>query len=283
MEKDKYSTKNNSNALHSFFDSFVIGVPATVRITQVKQPYGGYLPVSSFKKTELTDGIILFERENISPILVGLVVDYLSRFMNGRSPLNAFSISLRGSTYADQYFPGAYAQAESMVSKIKGLDNTSIIYACKLSTFDVWYRNPSQAPTDRLPSDFLMPDKDTIENIRTMVNRAIKFFSTYGPVVKDGFDFKPNGYTMTVTAGDGDFLTSDTLWDFKVSKNKPNSKYTLQLIMYWIMGQHSGQEIFKSITKIGIFNPRRNEMYTLDVKDIDEDIIKEIENDVICY
>ena len=32
-------------------------------------------------------------------------------------------------------------------------------------------------------------------------------------------------YTETVSAGDGDFLTSDTLWDFKVSKSKPTNKH----------------------------------------------------------
>ena len=44
------------------------------------------------------------------------------------------------------------------------------------------------------------------------------------------------GYTNIVSSGDGDYLTEDTLWDFKVSKEEPKSKYTLQLLMYYIMG-----------------------------------------------
>jgi len=91
------------------------------------------------------------------------------------------------------------------------------------------------------------------------------------------------GYTATVISGDGDFLTSDTLWDFKVSINKPTSKHTLQLLMYWIMGQHSGQECFKNISKIGIFNPRLNAVYLFDMSKIDPNIIKIIEDEVICY
>ena len=31
----------------------------------------------------------------------------------------------------------------------------------------------------------------------------------------------------------------------------PQSKDTLQILMYWIMGQHSGQKCFKNIDKIG--------------------------------
>ena len=91
------------------------------------------------------------------------------------------------------------------------------------------------------------------------------------------------GYTVTVETGDGDFLTDDTLWDFKVSKSKPTNKHTLQLLMYWIMGKHSGKSIFNNITKLGIFNPRLNIVYLLDIKNISEDIIKAVEDNVICY
>ena len=53
--------------------------------------------------------------------------------------------------------------------------------------------------------------------------------------------------------------------------------------MYWIMGQHSGQKVYKNITRLGIFNPRLNFVYTLDLADIAPEIIEEIERDVICY
>ena len=91
------------------------------------------------------------------------------------------------------------------------------------------------------------------------------------------------GYTPVVSSGDGDFLTKDTLWDFKVIKSNPQSKDTLQILMYWIMGQHSGQECFKTIDKIGFFNPRSNIIYTRNIKTIPDEIIKIVENDVICY
>lgn len=68
------------------------------------------------------------------------------------------------------------------------------------------------------------------------MNRGIKFFDQYGPITLDGFVFV-GGYTDIVSSGDGDFLTKDTLWDFKVSKDKPKSAHTLQLLMYYIMGK----------------------------------------------
>lgn len=43
----------------------------------------------------------------------------------------------------------------------------------------------------------------------------------FGPVTADGFTME-GAYTATITTGDGDFLTKDTLWDFKVTTSKPN-------------------------------------------------------------
>ena len=76
-----------------------------------------------------------------------------------------------------------------------------------------------------------------------MIQRSIEFFKIYVPIKQDGFSFEPvngnkddydkmiktntgtyGGYTATVSAGDGDFLTTDTLWDFKVSKSAPTDR-----------------------------------------------------------
>lgn len=127
------------------------------------------------------------------------------------------------------------------------------------------------------------PDFETIENIHIMVERGVTFWEKFGPIIEENFTFEPTGYTKIVSAGDGDFLTKDTLWDFKVSKSKIDRKQTLQILMYWIMGKHSGKEEFKNISKLGIYNPRLNIVYTLDVKNISPEVIKEVEKTVICY
>ena len=59
--------------------------------------------------------------------------------------------------------------------EIKGLDNISIINACKMVTYDVWYRNPMVAMTARGAED-TNPDLETIENIKIMVERSVKFW-----------------------------------------------------------------------------------------------------------
>ena len=115
-----------------------------------------------------------------------------------------------------------------------------------------------------------------------MVNRSILFFKEFGPVIQDGFTFS-GGYGKYITSGDGDFLTEDTLWDFKVSKNKPLPKDTLQILIYYIMGLNSESSNFSNIVKIGFFNPRLNQVYTYEVSNISIETIKEIEQEIIGY
>ena len=98
----------------------------------------------------------------------------------------------------------------------------------------------------------------------------------------DGFTFE-DGYTNTINTGDGDFLTTETLWDFKVSKSKPTKDHTLQLLIYSIMGKKSIHKEFENIKKLGIYNPRLNIVYTLDMKLINKDLIETISSEVIGY
>lgn len=160
-----------------------------------------------------------------------------------------------------------------------GLSDETITAACKLSGFDCCFRAGLMAYR---PVEDINPDAATIGNIRLMVQRSLAFFKSYGPITMDGFTF-PGGYTEVVSAGDGDFLTADTLWDFKVSVKPPTNKHTLQLLMYWRMGLHSTHDEFNAIEYLGFFNPRLNTVYRIAVADIDEATVAEVEKDVICY
>ena len=274
----------------------------TARINQIKQPRGGFIKPSDMSVELQNDGVTLNSEENVHASIIGMSVDYLTRYMNGSKLEDAFGISLRGATIAANFsVKGSLATAKKMLSNIKGLDDNSIINACKLVTFDVWFRNTPAAMLAKSYNE-TNPDKATVDNIRTLVQRSLNFFKKYGPITQDGFTFEPvngkesdykkmvetgrgtwGGYTGTVETGDGDFLTADTLWDFKVTVSEPTNKHTLQLLMYWIMGQHSGQDIYKKITKIGIFNPRLNKVYLYSIDKLPKDVIEIVEKEIICY
>lgn len=246
----------------------------TQRISKIKQPFGGYLPMKLFSKEILDDGFTLNETENIHANLVGITVDYLTRFLLGDSIDKAFRISYLGASRI-----GMLNKAETLKTEIIGLDDQSIISACKLAGFDVCFRASKSAYK---PIEYINPDKFTIENIRIMVNRSVAFLEKYGPIVCSSPTFE-GGYTDTVDCGDGDFLTIDTLWDFKVSKSDPNTRHSLQILMYYIMGLHSIHKHFKNISNLGFFNPRLNIVYTCPINSISPQTITEIENNVICY
>ena len=255
----------------------------TARIKEIKQPRGGYLKLSEFDTDVLIDKNILNENENIHASIIGMTVDYMTRFMMGTDLTEAFNISILGAKIAEKFgIVDSVKEIITYLKEIKGLDNNSIINACKAVTFDVWFRKTSVAMMAKTAKD-TNPDSKTVENIKVLIERSLKFWEKYGPIKVDGFTFENGGYTDTVTSGDGDFLTEDTLWDFKVLKSEPKTDNTLQLLMYYIMGIHSGKEEFKNIRKIGIYNPRLNKVYQFELKKLSADVIKDIEDNIICY
>lgn len=262
----------------------------TGRIREITQPKGGYINPSQFEEITFDDQKKL-GTDNIHAALIGMAVDYLTRFMTGGCAKDAFEISILGYKQRKILLGRRVVwndkkqkiDIRTLIKQIRGLDDSSIVAACKACSYDVWYRNPISAMRSKGGKTDITPNNETINNIRIMVQRSMAFWEKFGPITVSGFTFEKRGYTKTVNAGDGDYLTADTLWDFKVIKSKPTSKHTLQLLMYWIMGQHSGKKEFKNITKLGIFNPRLNKVYLLSVNDIQHEVIRAVENDVICY
>ena len=82
---------------------------------------------------------------------------------------------------------------EPLLKGIKGVDDTSIINACKLVSFDVWARNPDRAKS--LPCTLTNPDKATVQNIQTMVKRSMNFLKNTVRLLK-----MPSGLTPCPSA-----------------------------------------------------------------------------------
>lgn len=299
----------------------------TSRINEVSQPPQGYLNPSLMTVTQFEDNMSL-GAENLPPAIIGLVVDYLTRYEIGYPAKTAFAPSIQGyvnkcqmlgihiepcepceeeGEWDNEYLKAnlhnfgngwttmvAGVSAFKLLSCIKqGLSSETVRAACQLVAYDSWFRNPYQAFTESLSTTFRdnLPDEQTIENIRIMVNRSIIFLKRCKRLLA-GFTFAErdlygeivhNGYTDIVSTGDGDYLSEDTVWDFKVSKYPPTKNNTLQLLMYYLMGKHSGIKKFEPITRIGVYNPRLNASYVMNISDVPAEILTTIEQKVICY
>ena len=114
-----------------------------------------------------------------------------------------------------------------------------------------------------------------------MVERTLAFLKGYSRV-RTHYTFS-GGYTDLIRAGDGDFMSRDTLWSFRVSESGVTEKDTLELLVRLRMGLHSVFDYYESIKYLGVFNPMRNEMSRIAVSDIPQCVIKEVERDVIGY
>lgn len=249
----------------------------TQRISKIKQPRGGYLPPKLFDAIELEGGGIsdLNPTENVNAGLVGMTIDYMTRVMSGSDTRRALKVAHAGAEKI-----GELDLYDSLLSKVQGMDDESIRSAIRLSGFDVCYRAGVEFYRPVMDID---PDTETIENVRSMVTRSLAFFDAYGPIVLDGPTFV-GGYTGYVSSGDADFTTSDTIWDFKVSKQKINNKQTLQVLMYWRLGLHSiHAPEFEEIKNLGLYNPRTNIAYLLPTNKIPEEVITTVDREVIGY
>lgn len=249
-------------------------VSVTKRIKMIKQPRGGYIHPKSMNITDLPKTHELYSKENINPGLVGTVVDYLTRFQMGAYVNDAFKVSLIGASVVNEL-----SEAKEIINKIHGLDEESVFYACQLVGYDVCCRNQ----TGFIPVKNILPNKETIYNIQEMVHRSLLFFKDYGPIVLEGFTFE-NVYTHYIHSGDGDFLTETTLWDFKVSTHNPTKIHTLQILVYYLMGLRSEKSTyFESIQNLGIYNPRLQKVYLINIDEIPQSIIEDVCENVIGY
>lgn len=143
------NTLNNSPVVKKY--------TVTGRVKDIKQPYGGYLPVKEFEVISFEDKKYLGE-ENIHGSLVGITVDYLTRFVNGASASKAFSVSLLGAQLVKKE-----EEAKKLLNNIDSLSDISITSACKLSGFDVAFRAGPAFYTKSIED--INPDDSTIKNI----------------------------------------------------------------------------------------------------------------------
>lgn len=236
-------------------------------IKNIQQPRGGYLSPKSFEKIIINDNKILFENENISPIITGTVIDSFSRFIIGERAEIAFRCSIIGAGCI-----GELKKANQLIKKITGFNQQSILAACKLVGYDTVHR---AGPSSFVGINHIIPDKDTLSNITIMLERCRSFFEKYGSVTETGTTFL-GGYTDIIKSGDADFLTYDTLWDMKVIKSEPTSQHTLQLIIYYLLMFRSDHYALDSIKNIGIFNPRKNAIYLYSIDNMNESMLKEV-------
>lgn len=241
------------------------------------QPTGGLLDPATAARRFHPDLLPPFERrqENVSPALVGLAVDYLTRLSQGAPPEKAFEVSLRGASIV-----GVPERAEELLGQVAAGGPTAVAPALRLASYDRAYRSGLAT----FIGECQEPNAAVVGNVCAMVSYMKRFFDVYGPVVVDGPTFEGGGYTDCVCTGDADYLCRDALWDMKVSSYPPTAEHTLQLLVYWRMGLHSAAaDLWGPVRYVGVANPRTATTYRWDLARVAPEVVSEVDREVIGY
>ena len=252
------------------------------RVREVAQPEGGFIDPRLMEVSRYDDERVSpldLQQETVEPEFVGMAVDYLSRLMTGDYPLDLFIWAIRGAEQLDD--PSAADEASELVASLyRGVvDDGAIAAACKLASYiRVFHAGPAAYDPDARTT----PDALTTDHIRLMIDRCIPFFRDYRAVLMLEECVFPGGYVGTIASEPSEFVkVAETLWDFDASEHGPTKEHTLQLLAVWLMGLRSGTPQFKTITHLGVFNPRLNAVSRLALADIPAGVIEEVERDVI--
>lgn len=178
--------------------------------------------------------------------LIGLVVDYLTRYYLKDNKEEAFKISLMGARRK-----GFLNEAEKLLSCIGELNPNSIKNAYKLVQYDVYVRTNNNSPYN---------DKDINEEyipyVISMVNNANKYFDKYKDCIfKHVGKSEDNG----MVKGDCDIIIGEKIYDIKTGKEIKKDDIVQLLVYYYL---------FKDINELNtivIYSPRYDISYELEI------------------
>lgn len=267
-------------------------------VETIEQPIFGILPISCFEKKELKqDSYVLSGKNSIPAAHLGLIVDYCIKYILGVKLSDILHVEYAGyaehirvsairffDSISEQSLTQIYIEDErkniclsdfiSKVENAKTFDDfvTNMLYVIQYGDF---IRNFRYA-YDRIGETFKTKlSKEELQDILVLFMRTQSWISTFDDVTPM-YKFKPYGYNNTVTSGEGDFCTKNTLWDLKVSNGEPTTKDTLQLLIYYIMAKHSGNKLYKDVDSVGVYNPRLDTTWLCDIQRIKPSIIKKV-------
>ena len=184
------------------------------RAKTYKQPRGGFVNPKSFEEFEIFKFEELYEEENISPSIVGTVVDYMTRFLLFNDKNEAFKISLMG---AERINEKELKKAKDLLNSIKGIDDESIINACKLVGYDTVLRAGlmTYKPIEEINPDVedLTDDPDIAAKLPYVINQILHELARFRKIPAYSIREVEKGQIMNLN----DSL--DNFYQLKIIKN----------------------------------------------------------------
>lgn len=117
----------------------------------------------------------------------------------------------------------------------------------------------------------------------SIINTCLRHRS---PFASFNLRFPVPAYTKIVNSGDIDLVTDKTVWKIFISgdkKPKPSTPETLEVLMQYIMTVRAEPELEDTLRYLGIYDPNRNLVYTMNIDDIPQEVIDTVSTEVIGY
>ena len=228
-------------------------------VQRCKQPTGGYIGTDKFKAIEYKGRFIDSTDENVAPRYMGTVVELMARFIRTNDKKSSFKQILK--TIQMLKDDGRYKEVKEgykLLDNINGIDCDSMRNAIEL----VQRYHTVKTCMNPGPNELIIPSLDSVVNAIEMSCRCVRFANRVG-IEKYGY---PLYSTSILGYGECDMISQSDICDIKVSNFcGVNEKYSLQLLLYYVMSLNDMQV---DIRCLSIFNPRYNMVWYLKIGDI---------------
>ena len=172
---------------------------------------------------------------------------------------------VRHSDVTDSMFAEAFSRGLSV--RVSGFDHAAADCACKLAYCllkpNGRFTNPSR----------IRADDRTCSNILLMTERMSYFLDAMGPARRICFHFG-GGYGRAVDSGYGMFLTDGCLWDITTSADPLPEDARIRLLLRYALSVGCTDPALRSVSNIGIVNPRLHCAYMTSVRRIPEETLR---------
>lgn len=217
--------------------------------------------------------------ESIRPSLMGTLIDYLTRVLICKD-LNAFDL-IKTTNRAKPLIRQLRKEFKDLDNKQLTIENLKLI--AKLCVLEQEFRAKKNTEFKHEKIEF---NQKTFDHIQIMLQRTVNFFERFGYPALSEFhvSIKLIDNMMVEVYGDGDYLLSNAIVDFKVTDKEPKRDYIRQLLVYYFGLNDAELKSNKikrdEIKELIIFNPRADKFYKIDLDNVSPNSLNEVNRNI---
>lgn len=191
---------------------------------------------------------------DMDEVFLKFTVMSLTRYMITKNPILSVATPSTGAIRAELYLgiSGVMGDFHDLLLNLKGIDDESIIAVVRMIKYlkyTVTYEN--------LNYDFTDPDKELIQNIRTMVERSLKFIESENIKIKDhGIDIEEDDIVNSSAFSSDIYISDGKLVWMSKKLHEPCSEDIIELYDFYKRGVMSDEpELFAPVEWLVLYSP----------------------------